>query len=66
LASVHDNRFAFESRAPQRVGVAFAVALHAILGTALMSYEPARSALLAMAPIMVSLVAPPKPEAKKG
>jgi len=46
------------------VGVAFAVALHAILGTALMSYEPARSALLAMAPIMVSLVAPPKPEAK--
>jgi len=52
------------SRASQRIGMAVAVALHAAGGAALLAYEPARSALLAVAPIMVSLVTPPKPEVK--
>jgi protein TonB len=51
-------------RAAQRTGALVAVALHAVVGTALLTYEPARSALLAMAPIMVSLVSPPQPDAK--
>jgi protein TonB len=52
------------SRAPQRVGAAFAIGMHALVGTVLLTYEPARSALLAVAPIMVSLLSPPQPEAK--
>jgi protein TonB len=52
------------SRTSQRIGMAVAVALHAVGGAALLAYEPARSALLAVAPIMVSLVTPPKPEVK--
>jgi periplasmic protein TonB len=52
------------SRASQRIGMAVAIALHAIAGFALLTYEPARSALLAVAPIMVSLITPPKPEVK--
>jgi protein TonB len=52
------------SRASQRIGMAVAVALHAVGGAALLAYEPARSALLAVAPIMVSLITPPKPEVK--
>jgi protein TonB len=51
------------SHTAQRTGLIVAVALHAIVGTALLSYAPARSALLSVAPIMVSLVSPPKPEA---
>lgn len=53
------------SRTSQRIGMAAAVALHAVGGAALLAYEPARSALLAVAPIMVSLVTPPKPEVKE-
>ena len=61
----HGAQFTFHpSRASQRIGLAVAVALHAVAGTALLTYEPARSALLAVAPIMVSLVTPPKPEVK--
>ena len=52
------------SRASQRIGVAVAVALHAVAGAALVAYEPARSALLAAAPIMVSLITPPRPEVR--
>jgi protein TonB len=52
------------SRAPQRLGAAFAIGLHAAIGAALLTYEPARSALLAAAPIMVNLIALPKPEAR--
>ena len=37
------------------------VALHAVVGAAVLTYEPARSALLAAAPIMVSLITPPRP-----
>ena len=52
------------SRAAQRTGVAFAIALHGVAGSALLSYEPARSALFATAPLMVQLLTPPRPEAK--
>ena len=51
-------------RAAQRTGAIVAVALHAVVGAAILTYEPARSALLAVAPIMVSLVSPPRPQAK--
>lgn len=68
MASIHYNhgRTGLEPapRAPQRVGAAVAVALHALVGAGLLSYEPARSALLAVAPIMVSLVSPPKAQVK--
>jgi len=53
------------SRASQRIGMAVAVALHAVAGSVLLTYEPARSALLAVAPIMVSLVTPPRQETKQ-
>ena len=53
-----------EARVTQRVGAAFAVALHVAAAGALLSYEPARSALLASAPLMVQLISPPRPEAK--
>jgi periplasmic protein TonB len=46
-----------------RLGAALAVALHLAVLAALLAYEPARSALLAAAPIMVNLIAPPVPEA---
>ena len=50
---------------PERVGLAVALALHAIAAAALLSYAPARNALLQAAPILVELVAPmaerPKP-----
>ena len=57
----------FELRPPltaQRTGIAAALALHAIAVGALLTYAPARNALLEVAPIMVSLVAPPRPEVK--
>jgi protein TonB len=38
--------------------------MHALVGAALLSYEPARSALLNAAPIMVSLITPARPDAK--
>lgn len=52
------------SRAARGAGVAFAIGMHAVIGAALVSYEPARSALLNAAPIMVSLFSPAKPDAK--
>jgi protein TonB len=52
------------SRAPQRIGAVAAVALHVLALAALLSYEPARSALFAAAPIMVDLIAPPRPRPK--
>jgi len=41
-------------------GMVSAIGLHAVLVTALLAYEPARSALLATAPIMVDWVLPPQ------
>ncbi len=50
--------------APRRAGVAVAVGLHVLAVAALLSFEPARTALFAAAPIMVDLLAPPAPEPK--
>jgi len=47
-----------------RVGAAAAIGLHLLAGAALLAYEPARSALYAAAPIMVSLVTAPRVETK--
>ena len=52
------------SRAAQRAGAVAAIALHAALAAALLSYEPARTAMLATAPLMVNLIVPSRPEAK--
>jgi len=47
------------------MGMGITVALHALAAVALLSYEPARKALLAAAPIMVELIVPPKVEAPR-
>jgi protein TonB len=47
---------------PNRVGAAVAVALHATVLGALLSYAPARSTLLSVAPIMVDWIAAPRPQ----
>jgi protein TonB len=47
---------------PSRIGAATALGLHLALGAAILSYQPARSALLAAAPIMVDWIAAPRPE----
>lgn len=44
---------------PRLTGMVSALGLHAVLLSALLAYEPARSALLASAPIMVDWVLPP-------
>ncbi len=49
---------------PSRVGAASAFALHAVVLAALLSYQPARTAILAAAPIMVEWIAAPRPEPK--
>lgn len=49
---------------PDRTGLSVTVALHALAVVALFSYQPARSVLLAAAPIMVDLIAPVKEETK--
>ena len=50
---------------PERIGLSVALALHALAAAILLSYEPARKALLAAAPIMVDLILPPKVEPLK-
>lgn len=50
---------------PDRIGLGITLALHTLAAAALFSYEPARKALLAAAPIMVDLIAPPRVEAPK-
>lgn len=52
-------------RTSKRIGAITAVALHVAAAAALLSYEPARTALLAAAPIMVELITPPKPPEPK-
>jgi len=52
------------ARSGQRLGAILSVSLHVAAGAALLSYEPARSALLAAAPIMVDLISPPKLETR--
>ena len=51
--------------APRRTGVLVAVALHALVFAAMLSCQPARSALLAAAPIMVDWIAQPRVEPRK-
>jgi protein TonB len=48
--------------APRRLGAVVAVALHALVLAVVLSYQPARSALLAAAPIMVDWIAQPRIE----
>jgi protein TonB len=48
-----------------RIGLSAAIALHVLAVVALLSYEPARKALLSAAPLMVDLIAPPAPEQPK-
>lgn len=50
------------SKSTERIGASITIALHAVAVAALLSYEPARSALLAAAPVMVSLIVPPRVE----
>lgn len=46
----------------RHAGLVATLALHALVLAALMSYAPARSALLQAAPIMIDLITPPKIE----
>ena len=62
MAAVLQLGFPRTSRAPRSIGALIAIALHAVAGFVLLSYEPARSALFAAAPIMVELITPPKVE----
>jgi protein TonB len=47
---------------PDRIGLGVTLSLHLLAVATLLSYEPARKALLATAPVMVNLIAPPKVE----
>jgi protein TonB len=47
---------------PQFAGAAIAAGMHAFLIVLLLQYEPVRSAIIEAAPIMVSLVTPPRAE----
>lgn len=53
------------SRAPGNAGMLIAIALHASALVAVLSYEPARSALLTAGPIMVSWIAQPQVEPRR-
>jgi periplasmic protein TonB len=48
-----------------RIGLGVTLALHALAAVLVLSYEPARKALLAAAPIMVDLITPPAAEPPK-
>jgi protein TonB len=50
---------------PERIGLGVTLALHALAAAALLSYAPARKALLAAAPIMVEILDPPSLEPPK-
>jgi len=65
MAAVWESGFASHApRASRHVGAAIAIGLHAAAVGALLSYEPARTALVSAAPIMVDWIAPPKVEPK--
>ena len=51
--------------APRRLGTLVALALHALVLATMLSYQPARSALLAAAPIMVDWIAQPRIEPRR-
>jgi protein TonB len=50
------------ARSIERAGALVTLALHLLVGAALLSYEPSRQALFAAVPIMVDLITPPKVE----
>jgi protein TonB len=50
---------------PERIGLGLTLALHALAAAALLSYAPARKALLAAAPIMIEIIDPPSAEPPK-
>lgn len=52
------------ARAGRYAGVAVALALHAAALALLLSYTPARTALVNAVPLMVSLITPPAPDAQ--
>jgi protein TonB len=52
-------------RGARSAGAAAAIALHAAGVAALLSYEPARAALLSAVPVMVHFVAPPAPNVEQ-
>ena len=49
---------------PERAGLGITLALHALALAALLSYVPARKALLDAAPVMVDLIAAPQPQSR--
>ena len=68
MAAVFHSRMTTRPRPggnSSRAGLVAAIALHVVAVVALLSYEPARTALLAAAPIMVELITPPKPPEPK-
>ena len=50
---------------PERIGLGITLAMHALAAAALLSYAPARQALLAAAPIMIEILNPPSVETPK-
>jgi len=50
---------------PDRIGLSVTLAMHALAAFALLSYAPARQALMQAAPIMIDLISPPKIETPK-
>jgi periplasmic protein TonB len=58
----HPRYASLQTAAPRRAGLVVALALHALAIAGLLRFEPARTALIAAAPIMVDLLAPPAPE----
>ncbi|HUN69850.1 MAG TPA: energy transducer TonB [Burkholderiales bacterium] len=50
---------------PERIGLGITLAMHALAAAALLSYEPARKAMLAAAPIMIEIINPPRVEPPK-
>src|SRR4051812_21068688 len=55
------NSHSGSDRTSRRAGAAVAIGLHVVAAVALLTYQPARKALLEVAPIMVKLITPPKP-----
>lgn len=61
-AVLHSRSLTSRAPGPGRVGAIVAVGLHVAVAALLLSYEPARSVLRSVVPIIVELLAPPAPE----
>jgi protein TonB len=64
LAAQFSRRIEGTSAAPRGIGVAVALAMHAMLVAGLLSYEPARHMISSAVPVMVELITPPKLQTK--